>query len=91
MTKEECEIETSKAIIEMRNHIAELKEEIKNNEDLATVAYMQGAENQKKKTNKQLTKAKEIIKGLLESCFGYASKSVNYEIKAQAEQFLKEE
>ena len=27
MTKEECEIETSKAIMEMRNHIAELKKE----------------------------------------------------------------
>ena len=29
--------------------------------DLATVAYMQGAEQQKKKADKQLTKAKEII------------------------------
>lgn len=27
MTKEECEIETSKAIMEMRNHIAELEKE----------------------------------------------------------------
>lgn len=27
MTKEECEIETSKAIMEMRNHIAELENE----------------------------------------------------------------
>lgn len=31
MTDKECEIETSKAIMEMRNHIAELKEE---NEEL---------------------------------------------------------
>lgn len=38
----------------------------------------------------QITQAKEIIKELLESCFGYASKSVNYEIKARAEKFLKE-
>ena len=28
MTKEECEIETNKAIMEMRNHIEELKKEI---------------------------------------------------------------
>ena len=28
MTKDECEIETSKAIMEMRSHIAELKEQI---------------------------------------------------------------
>jgi trans-2-enoyl-CoA reductase len=38
----------------------------------------------------QLTKAKEIIKELLSSCFGYNSKTVNYEIKAEAEQFLSE-
>ena len=35
-----------------------------------------------------LTKAKEIISGLLSSCFGYNSKTVNYEVKAKAEQFL---
>ena len=35
--------------------------------------------------------AKEIIKGLLDSCFGYYSKTVNYEVKAKAELFLKEE
>ena len=38
----------------------------------------------------KLTKAKEIIKELLNSCFGYNSKTVNYEVKAKAEQFLKE-
>lgn len=38
----------------------------------------------------KLSKAKEIIKGLLNSCFGYNSKTVNYEVKAKAEQFLKE-
>ncbi len=27
MTKEECEIETSKAIMEMRNHITDIKKE----------------------------------------------------------------
>lgn len=37
----------------------------------------------------KLSKAKEIIKELLNSCFGYNSKTVNYEVKAKAEQFLK--
>ena len=36
-----------------------------------------------------ITKAKEIIKELLDSCFGYNSKTVNYVVKAKAEQFLK--
>ena len=36
------------------------------------------------------SKAEEIIKELLNSCFGYNSKTVNYEVKAKAEQFLKE-
>lgn len=34
--------------------------------------------------------AKEIIRELLSSCFGYNSKTVNYEVKAKAEAFLKE-
>lgn len=38
----------------------------------------------------KLSKAKEIINELLNSCFGYNSKTVNYEVKAKAEQFLKE-
>jgi len=40
--------------------------------------------------DEQLTNAKEIIKELLSSCFGYNSKTVNYEIKAEAERFLSE-
>ena len=36
-------------------------------------------------------KAKEIIRELLSSCFGYNSKTVNYEVKVKAEAFLKEE
>lgn len=43
-----------------------------------------------KATQHQLTKAKEIIRELLSSCFGYNSKTVNYEVKAKAEQFLSE-
>ena len=45
MNKEECEIETSKAIMEMRNHIAELEKEIaeleKENKELKTVKIPQ--------------------------------------------------
>ena len=48
-------------IIELEKENAELKEELKNNEDFATVAYMQGADNQKKKAQKQLTRAKEFL------------------------------
>ena len=36
------------------------------------------------------SKAKEIISELLSSSFGYNSKTVNYEVKAKAEQFLEE-
>ena len=61
---------------------AELKKEIKENEDLATVAYMQGNENQKKKADKQLTYAKTIIQDLLDNTDEYA--------RQRAEDFLKE-
>ena len=37
------------------------------------------------KKSSQLTKAKEIIRELLNSCFGYNSKTVNYEVKVKAE------
>ena len=42
------------------------------------------------KQHEQLTKAKEIIRELLNSCFGYNSKTVNYEVKVKAEQFLED-
>lgn len=71
--------------------LAGLKAEVKNNEDLATVAYMQGAEQQKKKADKQLTKAKEIIEKLLNA---FASNDFFEEEElcamAEAEQFLEE-
>lgn len=70
----------------------ELKEEIKNNEDLATVAYMQGADNQKKKFNKQLNKAKNLFNEFMR--IGKASDEDfehDYsELIGEAEQFLKE-
>ena len=58
--------------------------------DLATVAYMQGVENQKKKTDKKLTKAKSIITtflGLMQT-FEYGSGVDNF--ITEVEQFLKE-
>lgn len=75
-------------IIEQEN--AELKAEIENDRDLPTVAYMQGAENQKKKDEKQLTKAKEIIKKLIELVDFLNEDNVKEPIIADAEQFLKE-
>ena len=68
---------------------AELKAEIENDRDLPTVAYMQGAENQKKKDEKQLTKAKEIIALGLRVCETSSIEYMNLYQK-QAEQFLKE-
>lgn len=70
---------------------AELKEEVKNNEDLATVAYMQGAESQKKKADKQLAKAKEIIKNLIDDLTAIDGEQIReLEAVKEAEQFLKE-
>ena len=87
--EDKCLAQKIQYIKELKEENAELKEEIKNNEDLATVAYMQGAENQKKKADKQLTKAKEIIKRLLQATYG---EGWNYslQVKVEAEQFLKE-
>ena len=53
-------------------------------------AKIQQLEKENAEQIEQLTKAKEIIRGLLNSCFGYNSKTVNYEVKVKAEQFLKE-
>ena len=70
---------------------AELKEEVKNIEDLATVAYMQGAESQKKKADKQLAKAKEIIKNLIDDLTAIDGEQIReLEAVKEAEQFLKE-
>lgn len=52
--------------------------------------FQDGVEFGERQSEQQLTEAKGIIKGLLTSCFGYTSKTVNYEIKAKAEAFLKE-
>ena len=39
----------------------------------------------------ELTEAKGIINELLDSCFGYNSKTINYEIKSKAEAFIGKE
>ena len=54
-------LDACEKVEELEKENTELKEEIKNNEDLATIAYMQGAESQKKKSEKQLDQAREII------------------------------
>ena len=64
MTKEECEIETSKAIMEMRNQIAELEKENAELKDKLEVLIAVG-NTCTKGLNKQLIKAKEIIKEML--------------------------
>ena len=62
--------------------------------DLATVAYMQGAESQKKKSEKQLAKAMEIIKHFVDRCkmcIAYPEAyNMWYREIDDAEQFLKE-
>jgi predicted ATP-binding protein involved in virulence len=83
------------------DRIAELEKEnaeLKGLKDVATliranndtVTTLMQLNNMLVSKTQQLTKAKEIIKELLSSCFGYNSKTVNYEIKAEAEQFLSE-
>ena len=92
MTDKECEIETSKAIMEMRNHIAELKEE---NEELKEQCSIladcntcySSCKNENIEMKKQLTKAKEIIKEML-SILPKENIEGIYEITEKAEQFL---
>ena len=76
MTKEECEIETSKAIMEMRNQIAELEKENAELKDKLEVLIAVG-NTCTKGLNKQLIKAKENIEGI-------------YEITEEAEEFISE-
>ena len=60
----------------------ELKAQLESERDLPAIAYMQGAENQKKKADKQLTYAKTIIQDLLDNSDEYA--------RQRAIDFLKE-
>ena len=72
MTKEELEIETSKAIMEMRKHIAELeKENAELKEQCLILADCNtchsSCKNENAEMKKQLTKAKELIEELSSS------------------------
>ena len=92
MTKEECEIETSKAIMEMRTNIAKLKKEnaelkqyakaLEETDNTNSLHYM--------KVNGKLYKAKEIIKEML-SILPKENIGGIYEITEEAEQFLNSE
>ena len=92
MTKEECEIETSKAIMEMRTNIAKLKKENAELKQYAKTLEETDNTNSRHcmKVNGKLYKAKEIIKEMLcilpkENIGGI------YEIIKEAEQFLNSE
>lgn len=60
----------------------ELKAQLESERDLPAIVYMQGAENQKKKADKQLTYAKTIIQDLLDN--------TDESARQRAEDFLKE-
>ena len=92
MTKEECEIETSKAIMEMRANIAKLEKE---NAELKQYAKaLEETDNTNSlhcmKVNDKLYKAKEIIKEML-SILSKENIGGIYEITEEAEQFLNSE
>ena len=119
MTKEECEIETSKAIMEMRTHIAELekenaelKEKLEVSEQLrdywksSFFDWRHKCTRRKSfkvavKAQKQLTKAKEIIKDYMTIVKGThiticsvseENRTINVlKLNEEAEQFLNKE
>ena len=79
---------------EQAEKIKEMKSEIENDRDLPAIAYMQGAEKQKKKDEEQLTKAKDHIKNLLD-CLKQDTNDpqTNYYVvqyMTEAEQFIKD-
>lgn len=92
MTDKECEIKTSKAIMEMRKHIAELeKENAELKEQCLILAdcntCYSSCKNENIEMKKQLTKAKEIIKEMLNILPKENIEGI-YEITEKAEQFL---
>ena len=119
MTKEECEIETSKAIMEMRTHIAELekenaelKEKLEVSEKLRDYWKSSSFDWRHKctirksfkvavKAQKQLTKAKKIIKDYMTIVKGThiticsvseENRTINVlKLNEEAEQFLNKE
>ena len=90
MTKEECEIETSKAIMEMRTNIAKLEKE---NAKLKQYAKaLEETDNTNilhcMKVNGKLYKAKEIIKEML-SILPKENIGGIYKITEEADKFLR--
>ena len=90
MTKEECEIETSKAIMEMRKRIAELEKE---NAELKEkyVKNITDCDICDTYCNSQLTKVKKILQKVVTDFHNMDCVSVHIDKTiAEAEQFLKE-
>ena len=78
--------------LKLQQEIAELKEEMKAKQVVLNdfKSRVETVTDRFDKKSSQLTKAKEIVRDLLNSCFGYNSKTVNYEVKVKAEQFLED-
>lgn len=72
----------NKGRADLEKENAERKAQLESERDLPAIAYMQGAENQKKKADKQLTYAKTIIQDLLDN--------IDESARQRAEDFLKE-
>ena len=78
-------------ITELEQENAELKAQLESERDLPAIAYMQGAEKQKKKDEEHLTKAKEHIRTLISCLIDWVKEGDKYYCHiADAEQFLKE-
>ena len=84
LKKDNIENESDCANCGLRKENAELREEIENDKDLPAIAYQQGAEWWKEKSDKQLKEAKEIIAEML--AYGIHKK----EVAERAKKFLEE-
>ena len=104
LQKENAELEKDKAYAEeqldeqiqatlkLQKENAELKAELEENKDLPAIAYQQGAEWWKKKSDSKLAQAKELIKGLLDLPDLIEDRTSEHtELIGRAEQFLEEE
>ena len=69
MTKEECEIETSKAIMEMRNHITDIKKEKEECEIETSKAIME-MRNHITDIKKENAELKELIENIIRVYLG---------------------
>ena len=77
-------------IADLEKENAELKAQLESERDLPAIAYMQGAEKQKKKDEEHLTKAKEHIRTLISCLIDWVKEGDKYYCHiADAEQFLK--